>query len=59
MDALYRGYCGMGTSTPSRESRIIALSAMRTATLAPSVRKMFCGGRMRCGEGAAGGARGA
>jgi hypothetical protein len=54
MDAEYRGYCGMGTSTLSRESRIIALRAMRTATDAPSVRKMFWGGGK--GGRAAGGA---
>lgn len=42
MDALYNGYWGMGTSRPSRSSRMIAFSIMRTAGLAPSVRKMFC-----------------
>ena len=32
----------MGTRMASRESRMTALSTMRTATEAPSVRKMFC-----------------
>ena len=42
MAALYSGYCGMGTRMASRESRMTAFSIMRTATEAPSVRKMFC-----------------
>eukprot|EP00983_Pelagomonas_calceolata_P096730 1158164-Pelagomonas_calceolata.AAC.3 len=42
MDAEYKGYWGMGTSTPSVLFRISAFKHMRTATLAPSVTKMCC-----------------
>lgn len=42
MAALYSGYCGMGTSTPSCEFRKSAFMHRRTDTLAPSDRKMCC-----------------
>ena len=42
MDALYRGYCGIGTRMPSLLLRSAALRHSRTAGEAPSVMKMFC-----------------
>ena len=50
MDAEYRGYWGMGTRMPSLPSLMMAFSARRTAGLAPSVRKMFCWGRIVLGR---------
>lgn len=54
MEAEYSGYCGMGTRMPSLLLRMTALRHRRTATLAPSVTKMFCvGDRGRPGAASA------
>lgn len=42
MAAEYSGYCGMGTRIASSLSLMSALRQMRTAGLAPSVRKIVC-----------------
>ena len=41
MDAEYSGYCGIGTRMASFSSLMAALRRYRTATEAPSVRKML------------------